>query len=63
MSQTIFDCIKHAKVEDLERLVKQGSSLNEPQKTMDKFTPLHCAAYFGSLEVILIFFINLTLMI
>lgn len=51
MSQTIFDCIKYAKVEDLERLVKQGSSLNDPQKSRDKFTPLHCAAYYGSLEV------------
>ena len=31
--------------------IKRGSTLNEIEKTRDKFTPLHCAAYHGSLEV------------
>ena len=50
-SYTIFDSIRQAKVEDLEVCIKRGSTINEIEKTRDKFTPLHCAAYYGSLEV------------
>ena len=50
-SYTIFDSIRQAKVEDLEVCIKRGSTINEIEKTRDKFTPLHCAAYHGSLEV------------
>ena len=34
-------------------MVKRGASINEVDKSRDQFTPLHCAAYYGSLEVIL----------
>lgn len=51
VSQTIFDFIKSGKVEELELCVKRGASINEVDKSRDKFTPLHYASYYGSLEV------------
>jgi hypothetical protein len=51
VSQSIFEFIKTGKVEELEDCVKRGASINEIEKTRDKFSPLHCAAYYGSLEV------------
>lgn len=42
-------------MEQVEECVKKGTKINEPEKTKDKFTPLHCAAYYGSLEASLYF--------
>lgn len=50
-SPNIFDFIKECNVEKVEECVKTGVKINEPEKTKDKFTPIHCAAYYGSLEV------------
>ena len=52
---TIFDAIKHSKIEDLEAIVKQGASINQVEKSRDKFTPVHTAAFYGSLEVNILF--------
>lgn len=51
MSKNIFDCIKEANVDELESVIKRGAGVNELEKSKDKFTPLHSAAYYGSLEV------------
>ncbi len=48
---TIFDAVRRSKIEDLEALVKQGASINQVEKSRDKFTPVHTAAFYGSLEV------------
>lgn len=49
-TQTIFEAIKYGKIEDLEGNVRQGALINQVEKTRDKFTPLHTAAFYGSLE-------------
>ena len=49
-SFTIFNCIREANVEKLENCVRRGADVNEIDKSRDKFSPLHCAAYYGSLE-------------
>jgi ankyrin repeat protein len=51
VSSAIFDAVKSGNYEKLEHVVKKGCSINEIDKTRDQFTPLHCAAYYGSLEV------------
>lgn len=50
-AKTIFDFIKEGVVDKVEKCVQNKASLNEHEKSKDKFTPLHCAAYYGSLEV------------
>lgn len=50
-SKSIFDFIKESSVEKVEECVQKGVHINEHEKSKDKFTPLHCAAYYGSLEV------------
>jgi ankyrin repeat domain-containing protein 42 len=39
-------------------MVKRGASINEVDKSRDQFTPLHCAAYYGSLEVIYFYIVK-----
>lgn len=39
---------------ELERMVKEGASLNEVDEK-EKFTPLHWAAYLGALEALILF--------
>ncbi|RNA14408.1 ankyrin repeat domain-containing 42 [Brachionus plicatilis] len=50
VNQKIFEFIKNADIENLENCIKRGTSINEVEKSRDRFSPLHCAAYFGSLE-------------
>ena len=42
--------MKNASVEELEKFVKQGASLNEVDRSTG-FTPVHTACYYGALEV------------
>jgi hypothetical protein len=51
VSSNILECVKTGKIDELEQMVKRGASINEVDKSRDQFTPLHCAAYYGSLEV------------
>ena len=53
VSSKILECVKLGKIDELEQMVKRGASINEVDKSRDQFTPLHCAAYYGSLEVVI----------
>lgn len=51
-TKTIHDAVRENNVKELELIVSRGASVNEVDAhTDDKFTPLHWAAYTGSLEV------------
>ena len=47
----MHDTVKVGSVKDLERMVKDGASVNEIDSTKNRFTPMHWASYKGSLEV------------
>lgn len=47
---SIHEAVKAGDVEQLEEMVKSGSSMNEMDPVF-RFTPLHWAAHLGSLEV------------
>jgi hypothetical protein len=47
----IFGCIKQGDIDRLENCVRRGALINDADKSRDKFSPLHYAAYYGSLEV------------
>lgn len=49
--KTIFDYIKEGDVEKMKECVEKGTKINDHEKTKDKFTPLHTAVFYGSLEV------------
>lgn len=51
-TKTIHDVVRTNNVKELELIVGRGASVNEVDvHNNDKFTPLHWAAYSGSLEV------------
>lgn len=47
---SVHEAVKAGDVEQLASMIKSGASINEVD-LVDKFTPLHCAAHSGSLEV------------
>ena len=49
--KSIHDAVKAGDVVELELRVKSGCSLNQIDSPKTRFTPLHWAAYVGSLEV------------
>lgn len=49
---SIHDAVKLGVVEEVEYMVKEGASVNEVDKTKDRFTPLHWACEKGALEVL-----------
>lgn len=47
---SVHEAVKAGDVEQLASMIKSGAGINEVD-LVHKFTPLHCAAHSGSLEV------------
>lgn len=47
---SVHEAVRAGDVEQLASMIKSGADINEVDLT-HKFTPLHCAAHSGSLEV------------
>lgn len=47
---SVHEAVKAGDVEQLASMIKSGTGINEVD-LVHKFTPLHCAAHCGSLEV------------